>query len=187
MSTDANIVTKRLVLRGLVPADAGALFKYRSLPEVCRFQGWKPQTLAEAETFIRERISKIPGVPDTWYQLGILEKETGELIGDIGLHFAGPENDSVEIGYTLHPEHQGKGYATEAVKAVVGHAFRVLHKRTVTASVDPANENSVALLERVGMKRDASLPKDIRLDAKRENGLVFRIMKEDWIGNDALK
>jgi RimJ/RimL family protein N-acetyltransferase len=177
---DINIITERLVLRGLILSDAAALLKYRSKPEVYRFQNWKPQTLREAEIFIGENIAKEPNIPDTWYQLGVFLKGTEELIGDIGIHFIDAEGKQAEIGYTLNPKDQGMGYASEAVKGVLSYLFNKLRKHRISASVDPINKKSIALLERIGMRKEAHFIKSIWFNEKWEDDIVYAILEEEW-------
>lgn len=82
----------------------------------------------------------------------LILKESGTLIGDIGLHF--PEADSlpdtVEIGYTLAAAYHGNGYATEALTAIIEYLRTALGKKNFTASVDPENTASIRVLERLG-------------------------------------
>jgi RimJ/RimL family protein N-acetyltransferase len=179
-SDKINISTERLLLRGLILADASAVLKYRSLPEVYQFQGWKPQNLKEVEIFISEKIAMFPNIPDTWYQLGIIKKESNEFIGDLGIHFIGPENHQVEIGYSLNPEFQGMGYATEAVKGVIDYLFCTLKKHRIYASIDPMNEKSVALLERIGMRKEAHFRKSLWFHEQWEDDVVYGILEEEW-------
>ncbi len=156
---EINISTERLILRGIKASDAESMFKYRSNPQIYKFQSWKPQTLEEVKEFIYEKTAKIPNIPDTWYQLGILFKETDELIGDIGIHFIDSDNLQVEIGFTLSLEHQCKGYATEAIIGVINYLFNNLKKHRIIASVDPRNIKSIALLERIQMRKEAHFKK----------------------------
>jgi RimJ/RimL family protein N-acetyltransferase len=178
---DINIITERLVLRGLILSDAAALLKYRSKREIYKFQNWKPHTLRDAEIFISEKIAKEPNIPDTWYQLGVILKETEELIGDIGIHFIDLEGKQAEIGYTLNPEYQGIGYASEAIKGVLAYLFNDLKKHRITASVDPINKKSIALLERIGMRKEAHFKKSIWFNEKWEDDIVYAILEEEWI------
>lgn len=178
---EMNISTERLVLRGIRISDAESIFKYRSNPQIYKFQGWRPQTLEEVKEFICEKVAKVPNESDTWYQLGILVKETDELVGDIGIHFIGEENKQVEIGFTMSLENQGKGYATEAVIGVINYLFGNLEKHRITASVDPRNTRSIALLERVGMRKEAHFRKSYWFDNEWTDDVVYAILKEEWV------
>ena len=66
-----EIVTDRLILRPLSAADSEALFAYRSLPEVCRYQSWEPTSLQEAVSFIEDLGRTEFDTSGTWFQLGI--------------------------------------------------------------------------------------------------------------------
>lgn len=183
---EMNISTERLVLRGIRISDAESIFKYRSNPQIYKFQGWRPQTIEEVKEFICEKVAKIPNIPDTWYQLGILLKETDELIGDIGIHFIDSDNLQVEIGFTLSLDYQRKGYATEAINGVINYLFNNLKKHRITASVDPRNTKSIALLERIQMRKEAHFKKSFWFDNEWADDVVYAILREEWI-NEKLK
>ena len=178
---EINISTERLVLRGIRISDAESIFRYRSNPQIYKFQGWNPQTLQEVKEFICEKIAKIPNTPDTWYQLAILDRETNELVGDIGIHFIDSDNRQVEIGFTLSLEYQGKGYATEAIVSVINYLFINLKKHRITASVDPRNTKSIALLERINMRKEAYFIKSFWFNNEWADDIVYAILKEEWI------
>src|SRR5688572_19814767 len=104
----------RLILRRLVRDDVAALCAYRSLPEVARYQDWESFGLDEAARLIDAQTGLEPNVPGTWFQLAIVLAATGALVGDCGLHCREEEPRQMEVGITLAPVHQGRGYATEA-------------------------------------------------------------------------
>lgn len=173
------ISTERLLLRGIKLTDAGSIFRYRSNPIVYEYQNWKPCTLEDVKEFIRRNISSLPNTPNTWYQLGIFIKDDDELIGDIGIHFI--DNSQIEIGFTLSLEYHGKGYATEAVKEVINYLFNNLKKHRVIASVDPRNIKSIALLNRIGMRKEAYFRKSIWFNVDWADDVVFAVLEEEWI------
>lgn len=178
---ELSFSTERLILKGIRLSDAKSMFKYRSDPQIYEFQYWKPQTLQEVEEFISTKISKVPNIPGTWYQLGIYLKETYELIGDIGIHFIEPENLQVEIGYTLSMDCQGRGYAAEAVGSVINYLFNSLNKHRIIASVDPRNTKSIALLDRIGMRKEAHFRKSVWFNEEWADDIIYAILKEEWI------
>lgn len=177
---EISFSTKRLILRAIRLADAKAMFKYRSNPQIYKFQNWEPKTIKDAEDYISTKIATVPNVPNTWYQLGVFIKGSDELIGDIGIHFIEFDNLQVEIGYTLSLEYQGKGYATEAVASVVNYLFNNLNKHRIIASIDPKNIKSMALLERVGMRKEAHFKKSIWFKEEWVDDIIYAILKEEW-------
>jgi RimJ/RimL family protein N-acetyltransferase len=174
------LATQRLVLRRLAPDDAEAFFAYKSLPECVRYQFWRPATLEETRQRIRDMEGVRPNEPGQWLQLAICLKDTGALVGDIGMHFSADDDAQAEIGYTLDPARWGRGYATEAARAVVGYLFGMLKKHRVTASADPRNGSSLAVLERLGFRREAHFPKSILMHGEWCDDVVYAMLREEW-------
>jgi RimJ/RimL family protein N-acetyltransferase len=174
-----EITTARLLLSRLTAGDAEALFAYRSLPEVCRYQHWQPSRVEEAEDFIERQQRVGFDSPGTWFQLGARARESGRLIGDLGVHFV-EDGGQVEIGFTVAPAFQGRGLASEAVVALLDYLFGPLGKHRVFASVDPRNEPSRRLLQRVGMRQEAHFLQSVRFKGTWTDDLVFAILASEW-------
>ncbi|WP_017733218.1 GNAT family N-acetyltransferase [Nafulsella turpanensis] len=180
-----RIGTERLLLSPLQIADSQALLAYRSNPAVGGFLTWKPKNLEEVEEYIRTANSITPNTPETWYQLGIRLKDSGLLIGDMGVHFFGPQNQQTELGYAIALEHQRKGYASEAIKAVIDFLFGIYRKHRITASADPGNKASIQLLQKLGMRQEAHHIKSFWIDGEWTDDIVFAILREEWAQKNA--
>ena len=148
-----EIVTARLRLDALRDEDADALFAYRGDPAVSRFQGWKPASRSDAVRFIQAQQGVAPDTRGTWWQRAIRLRDSGELIGDLGLHFV--DGATVEAGVSLAPAYQRRGYAREALEVMLDFVFGGLRKQRVVAFVAPRNFMCMRLLEGLGMRRDA--------------------------------
>jgi RimJ/RimL family protein N-acetyltransferase len=114
-----DLCTPRLRLRRLCPDDAPAICAYRALPEVARYQSWDSFSLDEADRLIAGNAGLLLDTPGTWFQLGIVSISSGQLIGDCGLHFLADQPRQVELGITLGPAHQRRGFAREALAGVL--------------------------------------------------------------------
>jgi RimJ/RimL family protein N-acetyltransferase len=148
--------TDRLVIRRFRPGDVDPFAAYRSDPDVARYQSWEAFTRAQAETFIAEITSLHPGVSGEWFQFAIADATTDALLGDTALVVDADDPSHAEIGFTFSPAHQGMGYATEAVRATIDYAFGVLGVEVVVGVTDARNEPSIALLQRIGMRKVSS-------------------------------
>ncbi|NYB75233.1 GNAT family N-acetyltransferase [Sedimentibacter hydroxybenzoicus DSM 7310] len=179
---DISIETGRLLVRTLSMKDKEAFYKYRSMPEVYKYQSMRPKNISEIEEFIKKNANAHLNMPDTWLQLAVCLKE-GQMIGDIGIHFI-DDKYQIEIGYTLSPEYQGMGFAAEAVKAIIDYAFNELKKYRIIASVDPDNLSSVKLLERIGFRKEAHFIKSYRMNDKWYDDCVYAILKDEWKTED---
>jgi len=171
------IETKQLTLRRLEMNDKHALFAYRSLKEVALYQSWHPETLEEAEHFIHRNLEADPSKEDSWVQMAVCLKN-GTMIGDIGIHFV--DEYQAELGYTLAPFYQHRGYATEAVSAVINLLFTQYHKHRITASADPDNMSSIKLLERLGFRKEAHFKKSFYLNGQWFDDVLYAILDEEW-------
>jgi RimJ/RimL family protein N-acetyltransferase len=178
---DVAIATARLRLDRLTATDAPALFAYRGDDAVARYQGWRPADLAAAQTFIAEQSSLAFGTADSWCQLAIRDKVTGELLGDFGVHFPASTNDPIEFGLSLRPERQGRGFAREAMAAVLDLAFGEWAYRRAVGSVDPRNIASIALLRSLGFRQEAHHVESYLFRGEWVDDVIFALLAREWL------
>jgi [ribosomal protein S5]-alanine N-acetyltransferase len=148
--------TARLLLRDFRDADQAAIHAYRKDRAVLQYlarvepYGWDEIRLlileARHQTRCRDR---------TDYELAIELADTGEVIGEIGLGLLvldGAQGaDAATLGFILHRDHWGRGYATEAAQAMVRFAFRDLNLDTVYAGCTPGNGASRRVIQKLGL------------------------------------
>lgn len=174
--------TERLTLRPATAEDADAMFAYRSLEPVARWMTHLPTDVHEWRGDFAKRGP---------YTLVILKD--GEPVGDLFLKtedaWAQAEvrdrakDVSAEIGWCLAPAHAGHGYATEAVRELLGIAFDGLGLRRVVAICFADNEPSWRLMERIGMRREAHHVRDnLHRDGEWYDGLTYALLAEEWTG-----
>jgi RimJ/RimL family protein N-acetyltransferase len=145
-----ELLTERLRLRRSVPADAPTISTYRSMPEVHMHQGWDRTDPDGVRAEIEEMAGRAPGEPGGWAQFTVERRGDGEIVGDVGLS---PDDEPgvIKVGYTVAPSHQGNGYATEAVGALVAYAFDTLGASVVRAYADAGNTPSTRVMEKNGL------------------------------------
>lgn len=175
-----ELETSRLRLDALRDADASALFAYRGHPEVSRYQGWCPEALADAERFIRNQMMQPAGTPGQWFQRAIRRRGDGVLIGDLGCCLS--DDRQAEFGITLAPSEQGKGLASEALRAWLGLLFGRLDVHRVHASVDPRNLASMALLRSLGFRQEAHFRESLLFRGEWVDDVIFATLASEWSG-----
>jgi RimJ/RimL family protein N-acetyltransferase len=146
-----TLTTPRLRLRRSVVEDAEAISAYRSDPNVHRMQGWDRTDPEGVRKEIEEMADRKPGEPGGWVQFTVEDGDDGSLVGDVGLSPADGEPGVIKVGYTIDPRFQGRGYATEAVQALVGYSFETLDADVVRAYAGAENAPSIRVMEKVGM------------------------------------
>jgi len=131
-------------------------------------------------SFIENRVSPTIDISGTWFQLVIIKKEGDKVIGDVGLHFFDSDNKQVEIGCTIDKNWQKHGYASEALSEIFRYLFKTLDKHRIIASVDPRNENSVKLVEKLGFRKEAHFKESIFQDGEWLDDLVYAMLRKGW-------
>lgn len=142
--------TDRLWLREFVPDDAEAFFALNSDPEVMRYTGDACLTSVEQA---RAGLCERPIVDYQKYgfgRLAVVLKNSDTLIGFAGLKYL-DDLGEVDLGYRLMVAYWGRGLATEASRACVGHGFQAHGLKRIIGLVEPENVRSVRVLEKCGL------------------------------------
>jgi RimJ/RimL family protein N-acetyltransferase len=172
--------SQRLCLRRLHPEDVSAIVRYRSLPEVTRFQEWESFGPDDAARLIASQLGMVPDKPGTWLQLALVLLVSGEVIGDCGIHFRSDVPQQVELGITLAPAHQGRGLATEALSSVLVYVFDSLGKHRVSAVTDAENHPAADLFRRLGFRQEAHFVEHIWFKGAWGSEYVFALLHREW-------
>lgn len=176
-----RLASRHLVIRRFALGDAQALASYRSDAEVARYQNWEcPFPVSEARRFIASLQGLAPGTPGTWFQFAVVLAVSGTLIGDVGLRTGGADSRHAEVGFTLAAAHQGHGYATEAVRAVVQYAFLQLAMQRVMSRTDARNLPAQRLLERLRFRRQGEFGESTWFKGAWATDLLYAQLESEW-------
>jgi aminoglycoside 6'-N-acetyltransferase len=169
--------TERLTVRRFQPGDAESFAAYRSVPEVAQYQSWDAPFSLEKATATVQRFADGDPLTPGWFQYAI--DLDGVLIGDIGLNLH--ENlMQADVGFTLAPEYQGKGYATEAVRGLLNYLFLERNLHRVSAECDARNVSSAALLKRLGFRDEGLRRQNTWFKGEWTDDLFFGLLRSDW-------
>ena len=184
LAPDYPIETERLRLRPLDrPGDVAGMHGYRSIEEVCRYVPFSPGTLDEMADRFRnpERVRSTIDAEGQALSLAIERRDTGAMIGDLVLFWHSVADGHVEVGYVLHPDHAGQGFATEATAALVDLAFHGgLPVHRVSARMDQRNTASAAVVRRLGMRHEATYVDGEWFKGEWTTLLVFGLLRSEW-------
>lgn len=155
-NTFPELQTQRLLLRQFSREDTNAMLDYLSDPEVMKHYGMAPFS---SEQDAADEID--------WYD-SLIEKETGirwaltlgessPVIGSCGFHNLDRRHNRAELGYELSSEHWGRGYMSEAMRAILAYGFSELSLNRIQALVEPGNAASIAMLRKLGFTQEGLL------------------------------
>jgi len=177
--TPATLTTERLVLRWLTAADTRAQFAIFSNAEVLRYWSSSAWTdLAQASAAIDDALA---GYRDgTSLRFAITLKSTGEMIGNFRFYDFFDQNRRCDIGYVLARAHWGQGYLAEAMTAALDYAFAELNLNRIEADIDPRNEASQKLLERMTFVREGYMRERWIVNGEVCDTAFYGLLKRDW-------
>ncbi|MDR9505191.1 GNAT family protein [Brevibacillus agri] len=174
-----TITTERLLLRRMQPADAPALFSFWSDPNVSKHMNIESMTrIKQAEDMIF-LINKLCA-EDQAIRWSIVLQESGEMVGSCGFNSFDFEHGRTEIGYDLGSPYWGKGYATEAVRAVIGYGFSELGLNRVEAKVEPDNRGSIRVLSKLRFVEEGLLRQYEKSNGQFVDLLIFSLLRDEW-------
>ncbi|HSF35905.1 MAG TPA: GNAT family N-acetyltransferase, partial [Nocardioides sp.] len=168
--------TERLVLRPFEPADADALAVGWASEEWTSLLLSRPMNRAEVGEMVRRRMD--PG--DGTFVGLVVATHDGTVVGDSMLHLQGTGLTEGEIGWTILPGSGGRGYATEAARAVLRLGFEHFGLRRIVANLDARNDRSAALCERLGMRREVHRLGDFWSKGTWTDSYEYALLREEW-------
>lgn len=172
------LATDRLTLRHCRNDDLPSLLAYYSDPTVARYLLHEPWTPEQAEREVAKLVERRT-VGASGQALSLVVEGEGRVVGDISLVPTDDTLSQAEVGWVFHPDFGGKGYATEAVRAVIGIAFGHYEMHRVKAQLDPRNEASAQMCERLGMTKEAHLRQDWWSKGEWTDTAVYGLLATD--------
>lgn len=174
-----SLETDRLLLRGFTTEDAATVCRLAGDPRISGMCLHIPYPYPEEQA-----IAWISQHPE-WYTdakqviFAVCQRKTDEIIGACGLGIE-QEDARAEIGYWIGVSFQGKGYATEAVRAIIGYGFTALNLNKVTASCFCWNTASLHVMKKNGMNEEGLLRRQVKKEEEFEDLIVCGILREEW-------
>lgn len=174
------ITTPRVVLRWISEDDVDSLYEIFSDPRVMRYWSTVPLPHREAAVALQREIAEGNG-SETMLKWGIALRDSNKMIGTTTLFNLSLDNGRAEIGYAMAHAYWGKGYMTEALTALVAHAFEVMELRRLEADVDPRNAASIRTLERLGFQREGFLRERWRVNGEIQDAFFYGLLQHEWL------
>jgi len=180
---DLPIATPRLSLRPFRRGDVDAVYAYRQLDVVARFLADGPMSREACAEAVQQRTSQVGFVMEgDRVTLGMERREDGRLIGEIMLIWQDATARQAELGYILSPDFQGRGYATEAARAMLALGFGPLAMHRIYARCNTLNTASYAVMERLGMRREAHFREVHQMRGVWEDEFIYAVLWNEWQG-----
>lgn len=173
------IKTQNFSLRLFTIADIEAFARYRSIPEIARYQSWSEDFSYDDGLALFENMHGIQfGQVGYWFQIAIAHNETDQLMGDLAIKFINDEQ--VEIGFTIDPQFQKKGVAFEAVQILMQLIFNEFKKHRIQAVIDADNMAAYHLLQKLGFRQEAYFVENVYCKGRWGSEYAFAMLRSEW-------
>ncbi len=177
-----ELTTDRLILRDFVFADWPAVLAYQRDPRYLRYTHWAARSPDDVQRFVQMFLDQQQGQPRLKYQLAVVLKSGGQLIGNCGIRLREDEAQYADIGYELSPQQWGRGYATEAARAIVRFGFTQLNVHRIWAWCIAENTASAHVLEKLSMQCEGRLRETEYFKDRWWDTLVYGMLETEWHG-----
>jgi RimJ/RimL family protein N-acetyltransferase len=178
---DYPLKTERLLLRPFTDNDLDALHDLHSRPDVTRYLYRDPISRDDARRMLKRRMKSaaIQKEGDS-IQVAMVLPDSGSVIGHVNLQLLSRVHRRGEIGFVLHPDHSGRGYAGEASLVLLRLGFEELGLHRIIGRCDARNTPSARLMERLGMRREAHLRENELIKGEWTDELIYAMLASEW-------
>jgi len=175
------IETERLYLRKYQDRDVQDIVAYSSEADfwLARNVDWEP-TEEGVRAYYEPRRDIYPESYPAWLNLVIELKTESKVIGNVGIGVKNREQGQAEVGWLLGCRYQGRGIATEAVRALVGFGFEAMGLHRTYARTGRLNVRSWRLMERIGMRREAHFRQSHQVEGEWDDEFIYAILADEW-------
>ncbi len=178
-----RIETERLVLRDFAIGDWLDVLAYQREPLYLRYYPWKDRTEADVRQFVQTFVDWQAEEPRRRWQHAVTLRHGGPVIGNAGIRRKAENDFEADVGYELGPQHWGKGYATEAVRALMRFGFDELGLHRVSSWCIADNASSARVLERLGMRQEGRLRENEYYKGRYWDTLLYGLLREEWVAS----
>jgi [ribosomal protein S5]-alanine N-acetyltransferase len=178
----AELATRRLLIREVLPSDTDDLFWYRQEEDYWRHIPIEQPTRAAIAAKVSGWIENQVRDPRTAYNLAVIDRHSGQLLGDAGLFVRDIHSRQGEIGWGVVSSHKGQGLGTEIGSALLMLAFDTLSLHRVFAQCRVENHASRQIMAKLGMREEGILRENIFARGEWWSTAQSSILSSEWHG-----
>jgi RimJ/RimL family protein N-acetyltransferase len=164
-----------------VPSDLDAILDVQARVDVVRYLMWGPMDRGAAIGLLKRRLKQVAiDGDDSAIILAATVAPDDRPVGEFMLKVSSAAHRQGEIGWLLHPDAQGRGYATEGAREMLRLGFDELRLHRIVADADPRNEASLRVMARLGMRPEAEHRESLYVKGEWVGAAVYAILEDEW-------
>jgi [ribosomal protein S5]-alanine N-acetyltransferase len=168
-----------VVLREFTHDDVPAAAKLVGDDRVTRWLSFDSRSLDETDTMINGVVRRAQLMPRTEYYLAVVLPPADEVVGFVRLGLAGVQ--AAKLGYAIHADHWGHGYATDAARTLIDFGFVDLELHRITAAIGPDNAASITVVQRLGFQYEGCLRDHVWTNGAWRDSQLHSLLSPDWM------
>ncbi|BBD62827.1 GCN5-related N-acetyltransferase (plasmid) [Nostoc sp. HK-01] len=154
---------------------------YQTHPEVLRYMPVEPLTQERAIDFLARQAVVEIGDEGGYIVFAVHHIVDAKIIGEIGINLLPKAQSQGEIGWSLHPNYQRRGYATQAAQVLLNYGFTQRNLHRITSICDTRNTASYMLMERLGMRREGHLKQSQLIKGVWQDEYIYALLRKEWL------
>jgi [ribosomal protein S5]-alanine N-acetyltransferase len=171
--------TPRLILRQVQMGDLQAMHKMRTDSAIMAYMDTEiPKTINDTQKKIEQELDSFSKGNSVYWAITL--KDTNEMVGGAGYWRITKEHFRAEIGYQLMQQYWRKGYSLEALKSIIQFGFEKMGLHSIEGNVNPKNDPSIKLLEKLGFKQEAYFKENFYYNGKFLDSLIYSLLVSNW-------
>lgn len=175
------VITKQLIIRRMAQTDLLDFLAYQTHPEVLRYMPVEPLTQERAIDFLARQAVVEIGDEGGYIVFAVHHIVDAKIIGEIGINLLPKAQSQGEIGWSLHPNYQRRGYATQAAQVLLNYGFTQRNLHRITSICDTRNTASYMLMERLGMRREGHLKQSQLIKGVWQDEYIYALLRKEWL------
>ncbi len=172
--------TERMVLRPYSLDDFDAFHDMHGRDDVARYLPWETRDEQASREALQRHQTVVLEKDGDAITLAAFDKQSNRLVGEYILFLRSVQHRGGEVGYALHPDFWGRGLATEGARAMLEIGFELMGMHRIIARIEARNTGSAAVLERLGMRREALLVKNQWFKGEWSTEADYALLDEEW-------
>lgn len=169
---------KRVVLREFTVDDVDQVLALVGDDRVTAWLSFDSRSRAEADAMVAGTVQRARAEPRSEYYLAVALPADDELVGFARLGLDGV--NAAKLGYAVHADKWGQGYATEAVRAMLDFGFGQLGLQRISAAIGPDNAASIAVVQRLGLQYEGCIRHHVHTNGAWRDSLLYSVLVEEW-------
>ncbi|MDX3066440.1 GNAT family protein [Streptomyces sp. ND04-05B] len=178
MTYPIRIVGDHVVLREFTLEDVDDVLAIIGDDAVTTWLSFDSRDHAQAVAMIEGTIERAQQEPRTEFYLGVTKRDDDSVIGFARIGLSGVQ--AGKLGYAIAAKEWGRGYATDAARALVRYGFKELGLHRVTAAIGPDNVASIAVVQQLGFTREGVLRDHVFTNGQWRDSVLFSVLAHEW-------